>query len=216
MAKDGSRQKFAKLGHKGCTPKDDPEGKPPEGGAGDDDEVDEEDDEEDDDPEPELKYSDTDVDAIVNKRLKRERAKLEKEIRDSIVKEAEDERTEAEKLASMTELQKAQYEAAKLKREKEALERERDFNNQMAIARSELSDAGIAMGDELLRMFVSAKAEDTSAAIEKLKELWPKEVNAAVKLKLKGEAPPAETDKGGKSYGASYAEQYNKRVNGGK
>lgn len=209
MAKDGNRQKFADLDGKGGEGGPEPEegnaGKEGEGG-----------DDGDGGNEPELKYTDADMDEIVKKKLARERAKLERQIRESIEKEAEDQRTEAEKLANMTELERAKYEARQLKAEKAALEAERDFNRQMAIARSELSEAGINMSDELLTMFVSDKAEKTSAALAKLKELWPKEVNAAVQKALKRELPPGEKAPGQKSYGASFAEQYNKRVNGEK
>lgn len=163
----------------------------------------------------EAKYTDADMDAIVSKRLERERAKLERKIRASIAEETEQKQTEAEKLANMTELQRAQYEARRLKAEKEALEAERDLSRQMSIARKELSDAGIILGDELLEMFVSAEAEKTGAAIDRIKELWPKAVNDAVHAELKRTPPSAEKPPAKKSYGTSYAERYNKQKNGG-
>lgn len=163
----------------------------------------------------ETKYTDADVDGIVSKRLAREREKMEREIREEIAKEADDKRTEAEKLANMTELQRAQYEAKQLKAEKEALEAERDLSQQMSIARKELSEAGITLGDELLEMFVSAEAEKTGAAIDKIKELWPKAVNDAVHAELKRTPPSAEKPPAKKSYGTSYAEKYSKQKNGG-
>jgi hypothetical protein len=163
------------------------------------------------------KYSDAEVDGIVSKRLAREREKMEREIREAIAKEADDKRTEAEKLANMTELQKAQYEAKKIKAENDALKAERDLSQQMAIARKELSDAGIAMPDELLSMFVSSEAEKTSTAIDKLKELMPKFINDAVSDKLKRNPPTdPSTGNGGMSFGASFAEKYSKQKNGGK
>ena len=163
----------------------------------------------------ELKYSDADVDELFKKKFAQKRAQMEREIRDSIAKEEDDKRTEAEKLANMTELQRAQYEAKQLKAEKEALEAERDLSQQMAIARHELSEAGINMPDELLSMFVSSEAEKTSAAIDALKELMPKFVNDAVQEKLKRTPPPAETQQGGKSFAATFAENYSKQKNGG-
>ena len=164
----------------------------------------------------EAKYTDDDVNDIITKRLARERAKMEREIRDNLAREQQDQQTEAEKLRNMTELQRAQYEAKKLREEKEALEAERDLSQQMGIARRELSAAGITMGDELLSMFVSAEAEKTGAAIDKLKELWPKAVNEAVQRELRREPPSAEQQPGGKSFGASFAQKYNKQQNGGK
>ena len=165
----------------------------------------------------EAKYTDKEVDGIVSKRLERERAKMEREIREALSKEQEDKRTEAEKLANMTELQRAQYEAKRLKAEKEALEKERDLSQQMGIARHELSEAGIAMPDELLSMFVSPEAEKTNAAIGKLKELVPKFINDAVQRELKRDLPKnPDAGSGGKSFGASFAQEYSKSKNGGK
>ena len=165
---------------------------------------------------PEAKYTDADVNDIIAKRLARERAKMEREIRDSLASEQQAKQSEAKKLQDMTELQRAQYEAKKLRAENEALVAERDLSQQMGIARRELSEAGVVLGDELLSMFVSAEAEKTSAAIEKIKTLWPKAVNEAVQRELKRTPPPAEQKPGKKSIGASYAEEYTKRMNGGK
>lgn len=164
----------------------------------------------------EAKYTDADVDAIMKKRLAREREKMEREIREAIAKEADGKRGEAEKLAGMTELQRAQHEARRLKAEKEALEAERDLSRQMAIARKELSEANIPMPDELLSMFVSPEAEKTGAAIGKLKDLMPKFINEAVQRELKRTPPTDPGRGGGKSFGASFAERYNERVNGGR
>lgn len=158
--------------------------------------------------EPEPKYTDADVDGIVEKRLARERAKMEREIRKAIEDEAASKQTEAQKLENMTQLQRAQYEAKKLREEKEALERERDLSNQMAIARRELAAANINLGDDLLAMFVSADAEKTSAAIEQIKELMPKAINEEVQKRLKRELPKGEQSQGGMSYGAEFAEKY--------
>ena len=67
-------------------------------------------------------------------------------------------------------------------------------------------------------MFVSPDAEKTGAAIDQLKELWPKAVNEAVQQELKRTPPAADKMPGQKSYGATFAEQYSnsKIKNGGK
>ena len=91
-----------------------------------------------------------------------------------------------------------------------------DLSEQTAIARNELASAGIVLGDKLLAMFVSPEAEKTSAAIDELKELWPKAVNDAVQKELKRDIPDAAKAPGQKSFGASFAEQYTKSKNGGK
>lgn len=160
--------------------------------------------------------TDAEVDAIVEKRLARERAKMEREIRQQIADEAAAEQTEAEKLKNMTELQRAQYEAKKLQKELDVKQSQIDLSEQTAIARNELASAGINLGDKLLAMFVSPEAEKTSAAIEELKELWPKAVNEAVQKELKRDIPDADKAPGQKSFGASFAEKYTKSKNGGK
>ncbi len=166
---------------------------------------------------PAPKYTDDDVNVIVEKRLARERAKMAKEIRDQIAQEAEDAKTEAQKLEGMTELQRAKHEAEQLRKEKAALEREKNLSDQMAVARKELSDAGISLGDELLGMFVAPDAETTGAAIDRIKEIWPKEVNKAVQAALKRNLPDADKGHGDTpSYGASYAKNYSEhKLNGG-
>ncbi|MEY8340231.1 DUF4355 domain-containing protein [Adlercreutzia muris] len=160
--------------------------------------------------------TDAEVDAIVEKRLARERAKMEREIRQQIANEAETKQTEAEKLKSMTALQRAEYEADKLKKELKEKQSQIDLSEQTAIARNELASAGIVLGDKLLAMFVSPEAEKTSTAIDELKELWPKAVNDAVQKELKRDIPDAAKAPGQKSFGASFAEQYTKSKNGGK
>lgn len=168
------------------------------------------------DPQNEKKYSDADLDGIIAKKLASKKAAWEKEFRAKLEQEKNEGITEAEKLKNMTELQRAQYEAKKVQREKEELQERIDFAEQMSIARSELSGAGITFSDELLSMFVSPDADKTMGAIDKLKELWPKEVNAAVQNALKRTPPAAENDPAQPSFGTSFAEKYNQKMNGGK
>lgn len=160
--------------------------------------------------------TDEEVDAIVEKRLARERAKIRKEIREELEKEQQAKQTEAKKLEDMTELQRAQHEAKMLREENEALELERDLAKQMTIARRELADAGIVLNDDLLSMFVSPEAEKTNVAIDSLKDLFPKAVNAAVEKALKRTPPPAENNSPTTSFAASFAEEYSQNMNGGK
>lgn len=168
------------------------------------------------DPQDVKKYSDAELDDIIAKKLASKRAAWEKEFRAKLEKEQNEGITEAEKLKNMTELQRAQYEAKKMQREKEELQERIDYAEQMSIARSELSEAGITFSDELLGMFVSSDADKTMGAIDKLKELWPKEVNAAVQNALKRNPPAAETNPAQKSFGTEYAEKYSQKMNGGK
>lgn len=218
MAKDGNRQKFAGIAGgietppqtgQGAEGSEGPDGDGGDGGDGDGGQ------------QSSAKYTDDDVSAIVQKRLARERQKMEAEIRKSIEDEANRKQTEAQRLENMTELQRAQYEAKKLKAEKEALEAERDLSQQTAIARRELAAVDINLGDDLLAMFVSADADKTGKAIEQIKELFPKAVNEAVQKQLRREPPKADPKPGSKSFGASFAQEYSKSKvkkteNGGK
>lgn len=168
------------------------------------------------DPQDEKKYSDAELDDLIAKKLASKKAAWKKEFRAEFEKEQSDGITEAEKLKNMTELQRAQYEAKKALQEKAEMQERIDFAEQMSIARSELSGAGITFSDELLSMFVSSDADKTMGALDKLKELWPKELDAAVKNALRRTPPAAESESAQPSFGTSYAEKYNQKMNGGK
>lgn len=209
-----NRQKFSQLNGK----QDDPEQIKEESSMGESGEDEGEESGEDEvESKPSPKYTDEDVDGIVEKRLSRERAKLAKDIRKQIADDEQVARTEAQKLENMTELQRAKHEADQLRKDKADLERKQNLSDQMAIARKELSESGISICDEMLRMFVAPDAEETGAAIDKIKELWPQEINKAVQSALRRKPPEADKDHGDvPSYGASYADNYSKQMmNGG-
>ena len=221
MAKDGNRQKFADIAGGNQTPPQgggtDPAGDGTEGAEGDDGEGGEPGGDGGADPKPAGKtYTDDEVNAIVQQKLARESKKLEKRIREELARQADDQRSEAEKLAGMNDLQRAQYALEKANAEKAALERRINLSEQMGVARAELKAAGIDLGDELLSMFVTEKADDTNAAISKIKELFPKAVDAAVQEALKRQPPKAGSEGKPQSFGASFAAAYSNRMNGGK
>lgn len=211
MPNPDSRQKFADLDH-GSGENADIDGAHVQQGEHEDGEETGEEQQD----EPEKKYTDAELDTILQRKMARERQKIEKQVRESIAKENEDARTEAKKLEGMTELQRAQHEARMLREENDALKAEQNLSEQMAIARRELSSAGISLGDDLLSMFVGAEAEKTSAAIDRIKELWPKAINEAVQRELRRTPPDAARNAATKSYGASFAEKYSKKMIGGK
>lgn len=153
---------------------------------------------------PDPKYTDDELDAILKSRLARERAKWEAEI-----DKQRTEASEAEKLKSMGEQERIKYQLAKANEEIESLRSERDLNAQMKEARSQLTDAGISLPDELLSMFVSPTAEKTKEAVDSIKKLWPEAVASAVKDALKRN-PPKDPDgaSSGDSDGARYAKEY--------
>lgn len=229
MAKDGNRQKFAGVAGGNLTPPQQG-GDEGAGGAADgtgtdgadpsDGQQGEAEGHDGEEGKPKQKgktYTDADVDEIVKKRISRERAQIEKQIREQIKQEADDQRSEAEKLAGMNDLQRAQYALKKANAEKAALERRINLSEQMGVARAELKAAGIDLGDELLSMFVTEKADDTNAAISKIKELFPKAVNAAVQEALKRQPPKDGAGaKPSQSFASKFASDYSNRMNGGK
>lgn len=222
MAKDGNRQKFAGVAGGNLTPPQggsaDPAGDGAEGNEGNDPDPEPSGDGTDPEPKPAGKtYTDDEVNAIVQQKLAREGKKLEKRIREELAQQADDKRSEAEKLAGMNDLQRAQYELKKAQGEKAELERRINLAEQMGVARSELKAAGIDLGDELLSMFVTEKADDTNAAISKIKELFPKAVNAAVQEALKRQPPKGGAGaKPSQSFASKFASDYSNRMNGGK
>lgn len=158
-------------------------------------------------------YTDADVDEIVKARLAREHAKWEAEL-----EKQREEATEAEKLRGMNDLQRAEHEREKFRAENEALRRQLDMREQMDVSRDMLAQDGIHMPDELLRMFVSGDADTTKKAVDAIRKMWPKAIEAGVKEKLKGTLPknPNPGDSKTPSAGAAFAKKYNEMVKGGK
>lgn len=128
-------------------------------------------------PKPEKKYSDDDVDKILNKKFAEWEKKKQKEV------------DEAKKLADMNAKEKAEYERDKLQKELDAL-REKDSLSEMTkTARKMLSDEGVSVSDDVLSMIVSTDAEKTKAAVDAFSKAFNEAVEAAVKEKLKGTPP---------------------------
>lgn len=126
---------------------------------------------------PELKYSDEDVDKIVQKKL----AKAKKD------KEAAVE--EATKLAKMNEDQKAEYDREQLEKELSELRRKDAFYNLSKEASKMLSEHDITADDELLQVVVKDDAEGTKQAVESFVNLFNAKVKEGVKQALAGNSP---------------------------
>ena len=146
------------------------------------------------------KYTDEDVDSIVNRAIARERQRADEEKKKL---------TEAQKLEKMNEDEKARYELEKLKEDNKKLQATLDFNEQKRIARAQLNDAGITVSDDLLEMFVSTDADKTKAAVDGFQKLFRDELNKGIQDALKRTPPKAEPKDGGTSEGAAYAKKYN-------
>lgn len=161
-----------------------------------------------DKPKDEKKYTDAEVNEIINQRF----ARWERE-HEAKLQAEKDKLTEAQKLEKMNEAEKAAYTTEKLQARIEELEREKSLAEQMAVARNALKDDNIVISDDLLAMIVSPDAETTKRAVDSFKEMWTKDVNAAVQDALKRTPPKSEptTQGKGKSYGASFAERVNQQ-----
>lgn len=133
--------------------------------------------------EPEKKYTDADVDKIVQDRLAREQKKREKEV------------AEAEKLAKMNEKERYDYEVSELKKELDALKAEKSRSEMMTTARQMLSNEGLNVSDALIGVLVTADAEQTNEAVKSFSKLFKAEVDKEVKASLAGGNPK----KGGSS-----------------
>lgn len=125
----------------------------------------------------EKKYSDADLDRIINKKFAAWQEKKQKEV------------DEAQKLATMNATQKAEYERDQLKKELDEYKRKDSLAEMSKTARKILADDGITVSDELLSVLVTTDAEKTKAAVDGFKKAFKDAVDAAVKEKLKGEPP---------------------------
>lgn len=129
----------------------------------------------------ELKYSDADLDEIINRKFAKWEQKKQKEV------------DEAAKLAAMDEQQKAEYQRDELQKELDALKKEKALSDMTKTARKMLADKNISAPDELLAMLVTTDANETKAAIDSFAKLLNETVENAVKSRLRGEVPKTGT-----------------------
>ena len=139
----------------------------------------------------EPKYTDADLNRILNGKFAEWAQKRDKEV------------SEAKKLAEMNAQEKAEY---SLKQEKEAhaetqkkldaLERKDALAEMSKTARKMLSDEGINIPDELLSFIVTTDAEETKPAVTGFTKLFKSAVEAAAKENAKGTTPKLITNNG--------------------
>ena len=127
--------------------------------------------------ESQAKYTDEDVNKIIDKKFAEWQKKQQKEV------------DEAKKLAEMNATQKAEYERDQLKKKLEELERQASLGEMTKTARKMLSESNINIPDELLSMMVTTDAEETKAAVDGFAKAFKEAVESAVKERLKGEPP---------------------------
>lgn len=122
--------------------------------------------------EEEKKYTDEDIDRIVNEKFARWQKKQEEEI------------NEAKKLAEMDAQEKAEHERDKLKAELEELRNAQTINQMTGTARKMLTERNISVEDDLLKVLVSTDAEETKANVESFTNMFDEAVNKAVLEKV--------------------------------
>lgn len=123
------------------------------------------------------KYTDADVDDILNRKFAEWQKKHQKAV------------DEAQKLATMNATQKAEYERDQLKKELDELKRVSALAEMSRTARKMLSENGITISDDLLSVMVTEDAETTKSAVDSFTQMFTEAVEAAVKDRLKGEPP---------------------------
>lgn len=130
-------------------------------------------------PASDKKYSDDDLDRILNKKIAKWKKEQEKAVK------------EAEKLAGMNAQEKAEHERDTLQARIDELEKKEAIANMTKEARNMLVSEGINASDEILSMIVTDDAEAVKAAVESFSKLFKEEVENAVKKRLAGETPRA-------------------------
>lgn len=148
-----------------------------EGTDGKDPETKEQEDDDEDDSEEEKKYSDKDVNKIIDRKFAEWAKKKQKE---------ED---EAKKLSKMNAQEKADYKQKQLEEEIEQLKNEKALSNMRDEARKMLSEKNINITDELLAFMVSTDAGETKKAVDSFADLFNAAVNEAVKGKARQTTP---------------------------
>jgi len=123
--------------------------------------------------EDDKKYSDEDLDRIINEKFAKWRKKTEEEI------------SEAEKLADMNAQQKAEYERDKLQKELDGLRKANVLNEMKSTARGMLKERNISIEDELVDVLVTEDAEDTKENVERFADMFEEALEKAVIEKIK-------------------------------
>ena len=124
-----------------------------------------------------LKYSDEDVNALLNKKFAEWQKKQEKQV------------SEAERLGKMSAEEKANARMQALEEKLKEYERNAARSEMTKQARAILSDKGIHASDELIANLIAEDAETTKKSVESFVTLFNSAVESAVKAALKTETP---------------------------
>lgn len=141
-----------------------------------------------DDSVEEKKYTDKDVDAIVNKRFAKWKTEQEQAVKSA--------KEEAEKLAKMNAEQKQNYEIEKLQKENEKLKQEAAKVELSRSATGILAEKGIEATQDVLDFVVGNDADDTNAKIDKLVKIVESQLKKAEIARATGTTPKTMTNSG--------------------
>lgn len=136
------------------------------------------------DPKPAAKYTDEDVDKILNKKFAEWQKNQEKKV------------SEAERLSKMTAEEKANERIKQLEERLAAADKEKAVAAMSRQARAILAEKNINVNDELLANLVADDAEATKANCENFISLFTAAVEKVVKEKVKGDTPKAGSSSG--------------------
>lgn len=126
---------------------------------------------------PDAKYTDEDVNRLLNRKFAEWQSKKEKELE------------EAKRLASMSEQEKLQHERDAMQKKLDALLQQQTLSEMSKEARRILSDKGINVDDNLLGMLVSDDADKTKKTVDSFVSLFQESIKKAVADALKGSTP---------------------------
>lgn len=141
-----------------------------------------------DDSGEEKKYTDKDVDAIVNKRFAKWKTEQEQAVKSA--------KEEAEKLAKMNAEQKQNYEIEKLQKENEKLKQEAAKVELSRSATGILTEKGIEATQDVLDFVVGNDADDTNAKIDKIVKIVESQLKKAEIARATGTTPKTMTNSG--------------------
>lgn len=151
-----------------------------DGGTGGDDDGGDSGDDGNDDSDGAKKYTDEEVDALIERKFAEWQKKHEKQ---------QAKLDEAERLKNMSDQERKDHEMEELREQVSALQKKETMAKMSTTARTMLSAKGITVDDNLVGMLISEDADATKSAVDAFIIAFQDAVSKAVKDALKGEAP---------------------------
>lgn len=139
-----------------------------------------------------VKYTDADVDEIINKKFAKWKADSDKAVADAVAKVEE-----AHKLSQMNEKEKADHERKQMEDELARYKAMETHNAMMTEARNMLKADNLTISDDILNVLVTDNAETTKAAVQAFSAAFQTAVNEAVKTQLASGEPKRGTSGSG-------------------